>query len=124
MSKGLEVRGSACYKNWEYRRRINECFILNVKLMKDTYFGSHEAHKHKPAMLSDAQLKIKPPFPTLEETCFGLFSLRSSRSGYCSVQFSRSVVSDSLRPHESQHARPPCPSPTPGVHSGSCPSSQ
>ena len=36
-----------------------------------------------------------------------------------SVQFSRSVVSDSLRPHESQHARPPCPSPTPGVHSDS-----
>ena len=34
-----------------------------------------------------------------------------------SVQSSRSVVSDSLRPHESQHARPPCPSPTPGVHS-------
>ena len=34
-------------------------------------------------------------------------------------QFSRSVVSDSLRPHESQHARPPCPSPTPGVHSNS-----
>ena len=41
-----------------------------------------------------------------------------------SVQFSCSVVSDSLRPHESQHARPPCPSPTPRVHSDSCPSSQ
>ena len=41
-----------------------------------------------------------------------------------SVQFSRSVVSDSLQPHESQHARPPCPSPTPRVHSGSRPSSQ
>ena len=41
-----------------------------------------------------------------------------------SVQFSRSVVSDSLQPHESQHARPPCPSPTPGVYSNSCPSSQ
>ena len=40
-----------------------------------------------------------------------------------SVQFSCSVMSDSLRPHESQHARPPCPSPTPGVHSNSCPSS-
>ena len=40
-----------------------------------------------------------------------------------SVQFSRSVVSDSLRPHESQHARPPCPSPTPRVHSNSRPSS-
>ena len=41
-----------------------------------------------------------------------------------SVQFSRSVVSDFLRPHESQHARPPCPSPTPGVYPHSCPSSQ
>ena len=41
-----------------------------------------------------------------------------------SDQISRSVVSDSLRPHESQHARPPCPSPTPGVHSTSCPSSR
>ena len=40
-----------------------------------------------------------------------------------SVQFSRSVVSDSLQPHELQHARPPYPSPTPGVHSDSRPSS-
>ena len=39
-------------------------------------------------------------------------------------QISCSVVSYSLRPHESQHARPPCPSPTPAVHSDSCPSSQ
>ena len=43
---------------------------------------------------------------------------------FSSVQFSRSVVTDSLQPHESQHARPPCPSPTPGVHSDSRPSSQ
>ena len=41
---------------------------------------------------------------------------------FSSVQFSLSVVSDSLRPHESQHTRPPCPSPTPRVHSNSCPS--
>ena len=41
-----------------------------------------------------------------------------------SVQFSRSVVSDSLQPHESQHARSPCPSPTPRVHWDSRPSSQ
>ena len=40
----------------------------------------------------------------------------SSLIQFSSVQCSRSVVSDSLRPHESQHARPPCPSPTPGVH--------
>ena len=42
----------------------------------------------------------------------------------CSVQFSHSVMSNSLRPHEWQHARPPCPSPSPGVHSDSCPWSQ
>ena len=41
-----------------------------------------------------------------------------------SDQFSRLVLSNSLRPHESQHARPPCPSPTPGVYSNSCPSSR
>ena len=40
-----------------------------------------------------------------------------------SVQFSLSVMSDSLQPHELQHARPPYPLPTPGVHSDSCPSS-
>ena len=42
---------------------------------------------------------------------------------YLSVQFSHSVVSDSLQPHESQHARPPCPSPTPGVIESVMPSS-
>ena len=41
-----------------------------------------------------------------------------------SVQFSCSVVSDSLQSHELQHARPPCPSPAPGVYSNSCPSSR
>ena len=41
-----------------------------------------------------------------------------------SVQFSHSVMSDSLRPHEPQHARPPCPSPTHGVHPNPCPSSR
>ena len=47
-----------------------------------------------------------------------------SRHQFSSVQFSRSVGSDSLSPHESQHARPSCPSPTPRVHSDSCPTSQ
>ena len=50
-------------------------------------------------------------------SCLALFLIGSD-------QISRSVVSDSSRPHESQHARPPCPSPTPGVHSDSRPSSQ
>ena len=47
-----------------------------------------------------------------------------SLSEYSSVQFSRSVMSNSLRPNESQHARLPCPTPTPGVHLDSRPSSQ
>ena len=46
---------------------------------------------------------------------------KGQSTGFSSVQFSPSVMSDSLRPHELQHARPPCLSPTPGVHPNSCP---
>ena len=58
---------------------------------------------------------LKPHLENFEHYFAGMFG---------SDQISHSVVSDSLRPHESQHARPPCPSPTPGVHSDSSPSSQ
>ena len=54
---------------------------------------------------------------------FWIIRMQQSRF-ISSVQFSCSVMSDSLWPHESQHARPPCPSPTPEVHSDSRPSSQ
>ena len=50
--------------------------------------------------------------------------LQHTRPPRPSVHFSHSVVSNSLRPPQSQHARPPCPSPTPGVHTNPCPSSQ
>ena len=50
-------------------------------------------------------------------TCYAPFYITS-------VQFSHSVMSDSLQPHEPQHARPPCPSPTPGVYPNSYPLSQ
>ena len=43
---------------------------------------------------------------------------------FSSVQFNCSVMSNSLRPHELQHARPPCPSPTSGVHPNTCPLSR
>ena len=49
---------------------------------------------------------------------------QTGRTQRGSVQFSCSVMSNSLRPHELQHARPPCPSPTPGVHTNSCPLSR
>ena len=52
------------------------------------------------------------------------YELWASQVALSSVQFSRSVMSDSLRPHESQHARPPCPSPTPRVHSKNSPAKQ
>ena len=54
--------------------------------------------------------------------CSGIYGKMSHNMA--SVQFSRSVVSDFLWPHESQHTRPPCPSPVPGDHSDSSPSSQ
>ena len=62
------------------------------------------------------------PCPSLSK-----LELMISHCGYINsnmVQFSHSVMSNSLRPHESQHARPPCPSPAPEVHSNSCLSSQ
>ena len=58
-----------------------------------------------------------PPLTILSNYMLTFYQIRLD-------QISRSVMSDSLWPHESQHARPPCPSPTPGVHSDSRPSSQ
>ena len=57
-------------------------------------------------------------------TRYKMFFSFTYKSQFSSIQFSPSVVSDSLRPHVSQHARPPCPSPTPGVYSNSCPLSR
>ena len=53
----------------------------------------------------------------------GLFKFLLKYSWYTKLYVQSVTMSDSLRPHESQHARPPCPSPTPGVYSNSCPSS-
>ena len=86
-------------------------------------------------MCGSTQIPLRDNFE--EILCYNIFkqgvNVLSGSIYYCSsqhmlivtssVQFSRSVVSDSLRPHKSQHARPPCPSPTPGVHPNSCPSS-
>ena len=62
--------------------------------------------------------------PALTGSFFTSIPPWETKGTISSVQFSRSVVSYSLQPHEVQHARPPCPSPTPGVHSDSHPSSQ
>ena len=58
------------------------------------------------------------------ETKRRLLFEREVMTSLSSVQFSRSVLSDFLQSHEPQHARPSCPSPTPGIHPNSCPSSR
>ena len=77
--------------------------IISHEMIWDDHTHSYEFINHPSANETLRAVKVYIPFR--------------------SVQFSCSVVSDSLRPHESQHTRPPCPSPTPGVHSDSCPSS-
>ena len=58
------------------------------------------------------------------KTCISaLLTMPKPLTVFSSVQFSHLVMSDSLRPHRLQHIRPPCPSPTPGVHPNPCPSS-
>ena len=59
--------------------------------------------------------------PALTGSFFTSIPPWETKGTISSVQFSRSVVSYSLQPHELQHTRPPCPSPTPGVHPNSCP---
>ena len=75
-------------------------------------------------LIQTSEQWVNLPLPEeTEEVVLGIPTL-SQYMMFSSVQFSRSVLSDSLRPHELQHARPPCPSPTPRVHSTSCASSQ
>ena len=69
-------------------------------------------------------LTVPPSLALLRVTQSGGVSLILLSPDECSVQFSRSVMSDSLRSHGLQHTRPPCPSPTPGVYPNSCPLSR
>ena len=76
-------------------------------------------YPHPPNFYSSIKTRLKPSIPGSRP-----WPISGYLRWFSSVQFSRSVVSDSLRPHESQHSRPPCPSQTPGVYSNSCPSSR
>ena len=112
--------------------RINWLGLLAVQETLKSLFQNHSS---KASILQDSAffiVQLSHPYMTAGKTkaltrwtfvgkVMSLFFNMLSR--FSSVQFSHSVMSDSLRPHESQHARPPCPSPTPGVHSNSRPSS-
>ena len=84
------------------------------------------ATKKSAAEIIKVKVNVTQSCPTLcdlkDYTVHGIFQARIL-GWFSSVQFSRSVVSDSLQPHKLQHARPPCPSSTPRVYWNSCPSS-
>ena len=73
------------------------------------------------ALFKIAKTWKQPRYPLADECIRKLWYIYTMEY---SVQFSHSVVSDSLQPHELQHARPPCPLPTPGVYPNPCPSSR
>ena len=107
----LQFRGSfSVFKNWE---RNNDS--LNLTGSKTALGMSTEF-----SILKNYILPI--PMGSLAKI-YSVFIL-VLEGQFNSVQFSHSVMSDSLQSHETQHARPPCPSPTPRVHSDSRPSSQ
>ena len=104
---------------------INKNLPTNKSLGPDGFIGKfYQTHK-KELILIFLKLFQKIEEETLPKTFYEVtITLIPKSDKFSSVQFSRSVVSDSLQPHESQHTRPPCPSPIPWVHSDSHPSSQ
>ena len=95
---------------WEWR-----CLSFNDST-------NEEVNIRKPLSGGDWHAHAPEEQPYLDPSLLGEVQLVIHSSS--SVQFRRSVVSDSLRPYGLQHARPPCPSPTPGVYSDSCPLSR
>ena len=81
-----------------------------------------KSHVFKVIQVTNYILEQNVVWKDIHQNLYG--SSPEGNGNQSSVQFSHSVVSDSLRPHELQQARPPCPSPTPGVHSNSCPLSR
>ena len=105
----LSEIGPCFGQDWYYTLAPGRCCgIIN-------WSGKHASEESIAPLM---ELFIVPLFPV--SVSIAAFSSVQ----FSSVQFSHSVVSDSLRPYESQHARPPCPSPAPRVHSDSGPSSQ
>ena len=97
-------------------------FLLQCMKVKNESEVAHSCPPHSDCM--DCSLPGSSVHGILQAKVLELGAIALFVYAISSVQFTHSVVSDSLCPHESQHARPPCPSQTPGVHSNSCPSSR
>ena len=127
-----KVPGAMPSTRWE----LNKCSLQHLQVYfivhsepAPNYFhqlllpsqNSLTEHSDGHAIIPDSRFSPKKVCEVMAK----LFPLSSRNNSYfSSVQFSCSVASDSLQLHESQHARPPCPSPTRGIHSDSRPSSQ
>ena len=105
----------------------NHCIIalishtskLVLKILKPGFnsMSTENFHICKLGLEKAEEPEIKLPTFAGSQRKQGNSRKTSTSASFSSVQFSRSVMSDSLQPHESQHARPSCPSPSPGVHS-------
>ena len=110
------------FTGWALARKEEESFFLQLD---SVVFERYQSSSFRFCLLS--HIKGVKAMNSLYQYFLGDFGesvLNQERYRTTSVQFSHSVVSDSLQPHELQHTRPPCPSPTPGVHSNSCPLSR
>ena len=101
-----------------YSRLRNPKCPLRATCSLQARMQSKSLKYHHGAHFPDEKLRLRDLIKVTQ------LSMWNARTHLRSVQFSCSVVSDSLWPHESQHARPPSLSQTPGVHSNSCPSSR
>ena len=109
-----------------HSRKISllENIITGVHVIDSFSVGSSRLHKRNFSIPFSRMYFLNIVNKLLQKRKIALWpDTLETFSQFSSVQFSHSVVSDSLRPRESQHARPPCPSPSPGVHSNSRPSS-
>ena len=125
------------YKDFPSGPVVGDCLTMQVTLvnLRISYIAGQQPQcttTTEPATATTEACTLRAPAPQQEklwqwEACapqLESIPCSAKKIQHRSDQISRSVVSDSLWPHESQHTRPPCASPTSGVYSNSCPSSQ